>query len=104
VETTALTISPLTLNFGKIVIGQSVVRTVRLRNGTADTVKISDWSMPAGSPYAILGGQGANILAGSKRDIGIRFTPTEKKPYSGQAAFVFESGDTSAIVLRGEGV
>lgn len=104
VETTALTVSPVTLNFGKIVVGQSAVRTVRLRNGTAEAVKISDASTPAGSPYAILGDQGTNIWAGSKRDIGIRFTPTSPGSYSGQAAFVFESGGTSVVVLRGVGV
>jgi subtilisin family serine protease len=67
------------LAFGNIPVGDSVARTVTLRNDGTDTLTIDGIALPAG----FSGGWSGSIPSGASQDVAITFEPVLELSYSG---------------------
>ena len=99
------TVSPSSLNFGTVAIGNtSVIKTVKLTNNTSTTIAISGimasggfTAVPAGS-----GGCGSTLAADTSCTEDVFFTPTELGTVDGSVIFA-DASSKQYVTLTGKG-
>jgi hypothetical protein len=97
-----LTVSPGTLSFGSVVVGQSKSMTATL-NATGSTVIVS--SAATGTSEFALSGQSFpfSIAAGSSATITVTFTPRASGAASDSASFTSNAANSPVDALTGNG-
>ena len=98
----ALTISPSTLNFGTVTVGNSKSMTGTLSASTDVTISSADWS---GSGYSVSGITfPATVVGGSSVSFGVTFTPQSSGTSTGGVSFMSDASNSPATVnLTGSG-
>ena len=95
-------VNPTSLNFGSVVPGTSVNRTVTVQNtGLANALNITNVTVPTG--YSV-NPTTAIILAGASQVFSVTFTPSTGGSYNGNLTFIHNAaGSPSNVVLTGSG-
>lgn len=101
-----LTVTPATINFGSVSLGQSASAAVSLVNGGAAAVQVSQLNM-TGQPFVILGvgTLPVTIPAGTSYSVQVQFNPTTAGTATGQMTVATNAvpNSTVAISLSGTG-
>jgi hypothetical protein len=97
-----LTVSPATLSFGSVVVGQSKSMTATL-NATGSSVTVS--AATTGTSEFTLSGHSFpfSIAAGNSATITVTFTPQSSGTASDSASFASNAANTPAEALTGNG-
>jgi len=100
-----LTASPLSLNFGEVLTGQSAALTVRLRNSGAASLTVSS-IVVAGAGYSTQGISAGQVLARDAfHDFTVIFAPPSGGNFPGTVTITSDADNpTLAIALAGTGL
>ena len=101
-------ITPTSVDFGSVVIGQSVDQTVTITNQSSSTATLTGNVETLSSPFSVVSGGGAFSLApGASQTVVVRFSPTAAGPASGNLTITHNAtnpvGPTN-VSLTGAGV
>src|SRR5262249_50383450 len=91
-----LTVSPLTLNFGQVVIGQTSTKTLQLTNSGGGVLAGSASTTP---PFAIQSGSPFSLTNGETRTLTVAFSPTASGSASTAVVFASNGGGSTNRLL-----
>jgi hypothetical protein len=102
VNAAQLNITPVTLSFGGVVIGQTKQLTVTIQNTGTQTLNFNAPALP-GAPYSATGvpGAGATLAAGASVIATVTFAPTAGGTYNGNLVVNTANGGNATIPLAG---
>jgi HYDIN/CFA65/VesB family protein len=94
-----LTVSPTTLDFGNVIVGQNSERTFTVTNSGGETLT---GGVSASAPFSIVSGGTLNIGAGQGQTVTVRFSPTSPGSSSGTVA-ISSNGGSGSVAVSGVG-
>jgi hypothetical protein len=100
-----LLVSPNSVNFGSVPVGQEVDSSVNVTNSSSSSIAVSQVNV-SGQTFALVGNASmpTSIPAGGSYTLKIGFTPVSAANYSGQATLMGTAGQMVAQVpLQGQG-
>jgi len=75
-------ITPTSLNFGDVLVGQSKEKTITIKNQKTSTANLTGSVGSLAAPFSVANGGEFNLAPGSSREVVIRFSPTTVKAFS----------------------
>ncbi len=93
-----ISVTPNSLNFGNVAVGSTSDRTFTVKNIGKGTLS---GSASASAPFSIVGSSSYSLAANESKTITVRFNPTSRATFLGNATF---TGSSVTRQLRGVGV
>jgi hypothetical protein len=102
VNAAQLNVTPVTLSFGGVVIGQTKQLTVTIQNTGTQTLTFNAPTLPS-APYSATGlpAAGATLAAGAQVIATVTFAPTAAGTYNGNLVVNTSNGGNATIPLAG---
>jgi Abnormal spindle-like microcephaly-assoc'd, ASPM-SPD-2-Hydin/NHL repeat len=101
--TEGLTVSPTSLAFGNVALGDSPSQTVTLTNNNGVAVGIGSIGISGSTTFTKTKTCGSTLAAGATCTITVTFTPTSLVAYSGSLNVTESSGAVHKVTLSGTG-
>lgn len=96
-----LAFEPNSLDFGQVPIGETRVKTLRIRNGGGGVLQ---GSLRLGIPWSIDGSLEFALAGGEERSFEVAFSPLGPEEQRGRLSIEMRTGQSAFIGLGGEGV
>jgi hypothetical protein len=103
VNAAQLNVTPVSLNFGGVVTGQTKALTLSIQNTGTQTLNFNAPTNPA-APYTVTGvpGAGATLAAGASTTATVTFAPTAGGTFNGNLGINTSNGGNATIPLVGQ--
>ena len=107
-DTINMTISPGSVDFGSVLVGQTADASVTISNAASSTAGLSGSISLSGTGFSITSGGGSFTVApgGNPHTVGVRFSPASVTTYNGSLSFshnATNSGTPAVVTLAGSG-
>ena len=104
---TNISITPASVNFGNVTVGQTLDQTVTITNQTGSTGTLSGTVGNLSAPFSLVSGGGAiSLTPGQSKSVVVRFSPTTAGPFSGTLSITHNAGNQTSptnVSLSGTG-
>jgi hypothetical protein len=98
-----LTVSPMTLDFGEVTVGETEKRALTITNtGDASTVVLMGFPIPEKPGYLVEPGPVVEIAAGQTKTFTVSLTPTSASDYNGKMEIAYDD-ELLVVNLTGSG-
>ena len=102
-----ISLTPASVNFGNVSLGQTLDQTVTITNQTGSTGTLSGTVGNPPAPFSLVSGGGAYSLPASQsKSVVVRFSPTATGPFSGTLSITHNAGNQNSpanVPLSGTG-
>ncbi len=102
-----ISITPPSVNFGNVNVGQTLDRTVTITNPISSTATLSGNVGNPSAPFSLVSGGGAySLTPGHSKSVVVRFSPTTAGPFSGTLSITHNAGNQTSptnVSLSGTG-
>jgi plastocyanin len=103
-----ISITPASVNFGNVSLGQTLDQTVTITNQTNSTATLSGNVGSLSAPFSLVSGGGAfSLPVGQSKSIVVRFSPAATGPFSGTLSITHNAGNQTSptnVLLGGTGI
>ena len=94
IATPLITVSPGSVDFGKVNVGASADRNLTVKNSGGGVLSGNATANP---PFAIVSGASYNLSAGQSQTVTIRFSPTSAQTFLSNVSFTGGGGASAAV-------
>jgi len=92
----ALSVTPLSLNFGSVIANTTADLTFTVQNTGTGT--LTGTAAASGAPFSVVAGSPFTLGAGASQPVTVRFSPTAGHTFSSNVNFTSDAGDLSRSV------